>query len=460
MMLIQKIAKIIKDAGHDIYLVGGCVRDEILKRIPNDYDFTTSATPVEIKEIFTKYGDKNISIKDTGIKHLTLTIVVKTPIKNEKFEITTFRSDHNCDGRHADVAIASSLKEDCSRRDFTINALALDPFTGEIIDYFGGIEDIKRKVIRAIGTVDDRLKEDWLRMMRAVRFGAQLGFKLNRELASSIEKNAKNLRNISSERIRDEFFKILGSPSKNLRAAIYFLSYYKLLENIIPPLQSMVGFSQRSPWHKKDVFEHSVDAMENISRFTENPLLRFAALIHDVGKLMTRRGTEGHYRFTNHAHYSAKLTEMICEELKMKRSDINFVKELVKSHMDVKHLKEACNGKFNKKLFSRFIRKHYNILNPLLMLGKSDIEIDDITEFISMVESFDFNPSLITKNKKISSIMNGNEIMEFFDYPHPGRWIKSVKNLLIEKEIEGVLSKPEEAKEFLSSFNIGDFLVR
>jgi len=443
---IQTIAKIIKDAGHEIYLVGGCVRDNILGRTPKDYDFTTSAMPDQIKEIFEKYNDDRITIKDTGLKHLTLTIVIKDGGPNEMYEITTFRTDHNCDGRHADVEVARTLEEDCKRRDFTMNALALDPITGEIIDYFDGQSDIKRKIIRAIGDPEKRMEEDWLRMLRAMRFRAQLGFNIDESLSRTISKNCRNIASISKERIRDELFKILGCPSENIRNAIYHLEWSGLLKYIVPPVQSMKYFSQSSAWHRKDVYEHTIDVLENVSKLTTDVLIRFAALIHDTGKLLTRSGQEGMYKFTAHAYYGGAMARIICDDLKMKRVETNFISKLVASHMDVKHLKEACDNKPNRRLFSRFIRKHVEILQPLILLGKSDIELDKNTEFFDSILECEYIPE---KPSEIKSPLDGNEIMEFYSCFEPGPWIKNIKNELIEKTLEGEIVDKNDAFKYL-----------
>ncbi|MCK9597013.1 CCA tRNA nucleotidyltransferase [Candidatus Pacearchaeota archaeon] len=459
-MFLEIISNAFINSGYELFIVGGCVRNELLGIKPKDYDLTTDATPEEIKNIFTSEFMNNnscrVKIYDTGIEHLTLTLVIYDCIHKETFEITTYRVDEKCDGRHAVVSRAKSLKDDCSRRDFTINGIAKNPLTGEIIDFFGGIDDLNKRIIRAIGDPEKRLKEDWLRMLRAIRFSSNLGFEIDPALKIEITKHSDKILKISKERIRDEWFKILSSPVENIRKTMFLLEITGLMKNILPVVTSMRNFSQTGKHHKKDLYNHCIDVLISTARLTPDPIIRFAALIHDIGKLITRSGCEGSYRFKEHNYYGMVLSETICRDLKLKLEEINLVKYLIEHHLEIKDLYVACKNKFNKKLVSRFIVKHKDYLKELLLLGKADIELNErIVIFIEGIEEFYTDYTSENRNE-IKSILKGKEIMEICKNANSGKWIGEIKNLLIEKQIEGVIKNREEAISFVKcNFKVG-----
>jgi tRNA nucleotidyltransferase (CCA-adding enzyme) len=319
--------------GFEAFIVGGCVRDSLLKRQLKDWDITTSALPEEIVKFF----DHTIP---TGIKHGTVTVV----ISETNYEVTTYRIDGEySDNRHPDeVIFTRSLKEDLSRRDFTINALAYNEAEG-LVDMFNGIEDLRNKTIKCVGDADKRFNEDALRMLRAVRFACQLQFKIDEATYEAMRNNYLLLKNVSAERIREELNKVLLSavPSQGIR----MLEETKLLNYIIPELNETVGFDQRNPHHDKNVFDHIMAVLDNS---IENLPVRLGALLHDIGKPRTfsidKKGV-GH--FYGHNVVSAEMSELILKRLKFDNATIKKVLIIITEHMSAyNHMKNRTLKKF------------------------------------------------------------------------------------------------------------------
>lgn len=328
---IQKIIKDLKAAGYEGYIVGGCVRDLLMKKEPKDWDITTNATPEQILKVFknakyeNEFGTVLLPIRATAKKG------EEKGALEDVVEITTYRSEQNySDRRHPDtVRFETELDKDLERRDFTINALALDPADHDkIVDLFGGQKDIKAKIIRAVGEPTDRFKEDALRMMRAVRFSAQLGFELEPKTQRAITKLAGSLKFVSKERIRDEVVKILASDKPS--EGIMLLHDCKLLQYILPELEQGIGVDQ-SRHHIYPVFKHNVLALKNCPS-PEWPV-RLAALLHDIAKPKTHKIINGIATFYNHEYLGAKMTERIMSRLKFSNEDSRRVINLVKNHM-------------------------------------------------------------------------------------------------------------------------------
>jgi tRNA nucleotidyltransferase (CCA-adding enzyme) len=322
--------------GFEAFIVGGCVRDSLLKRNLKDWDITTSALPEETIKLF----EKTIP---TGIKHGTITVV----LSKENYEVTTYRIDGEySDNRHPDeVVFTRSLKEDLSRRDFTINSLAYNETEG-LIDMFNGMEDLKNKLIKCVGEPDKRFNEDALRMLRAVRFSCQLQFNIEKDTYTAICRNYTLLKNVSSERIRDELNKILMSPVPS--RGIRMLQESNLLKYIIPELNESVGFDQRNPHHDKNVFDHIMAVLDNSA---ESLAVRLGALFHDIGKPRTfsidKKGI-GH--FYGHNIVSAEMSEVILKRLRYDNATIKKVLIIITEHMS------AYNNMKNKTL-KKFINR-------------------------------------------------------------------------------------------------------
>ncbi len=300
---------------HQSYLVGGCVRDMLLDKEPKDFDICTSALPDDVVRIFNK-------TIPTGLQHGTVTVL----INHYPIEVTTMRKDGIYkDSRRPDTVIfTDKLEEDVQRRDFTINALALDNRLN-LYDYINGVEDLHNKTIKTVGDPNERFNEDPLRLMRAIRFCCQLNFRLSLNTAKSIYSNSEFIQKIAIERIREELNHILisNSPAIGIRE----LYKYNLLQYIMPELSICVGFDQNNIYHDKDIFEHVMTVVENIPN---DLTLRLAALLHDIAKPQTFNG--GH--FYRHHIEGADLAEEIMKRMKYDNNTIEKVKTLVFYHMD------------------------------------------------------------------------------------------------------------------------------
>ena len=316
----QKVSSIIhtlQQHGHEAYAVGGCVRDSLLGRIPNDWDITTSAKPEEVKALFHR-------TIDTGIQHGTVTVM----IEKEGFEVTTYRIDGEyTDSRHPkEVIFTPDLKEDLRRRDFTINAMAYNEEQG-LVDCFGGREDLEQHIIRCVGNAEERFTEDALRILRALRFAAQLGCSVEEDTMSAIRKLAPTLANISAERIQAELLKMLVSPNPSMMRIVYETGISAV---IMPEWDRVMETEQNNPHHKYSVGEHTICALEAVE---PQKVYRLAMLFHDFGKPLTKTtDDEGIDHFYGHAEVSAELAETIMRRLKFDNDTMETVCKLVKYH--------------------------------------------------------------------------------------------------------------------------------
>ena len=314
---VNRIIGTLTFAGYEAYAVGGCVRDALLGREPSDWDITTSASPREVKRLFPR-------TVDTGIRHGTVTVMMG----KESFEVTTYRVDGVYeDGRHpSEVHFTKSLLEDLKRRDFTINAMAYNEETG-LVDEFDGIGDLKRGLIRCVGDAGERFTEDALRMMRAVRFSAQLGFELEEDTRRAIRELCRNLEKVSAERIQAELVKLLVSPHPERIQDACELGITKV---ILPEWDAMTGVEQNTPHHKYDVAQHTLHAMKNVKR---DKILRLTMLFHDMGKPAMRTTDEnGRDHFKGHALVSEEIARKVMRRLKFDNDTVKKVSRLVCYH--------------------------------------------------------------------------------------------------------------------------------
>ena len=315
---VENVINILTENGHKAYVVGGCVRDSIIGREPDDWDVTTDASPDRIKELFSSFRTV-----DTGIEHGTVLIVSgKTPV-----ETTTFRIDGEySDNRHPDsVTFTKHVEDDLARRDFTINAMAYNHEDG-IIDPFGGMEDLRNKIIRCVGDADKRFNEDGLRIMRAVRFSSVLGFEIEEKTAESIIKNENLLGAIAAERLTKELMKLLCGDN------VYdvLTKFRSVIGVFIPELKLEFDFTQYGKKHAYDVWMHTVNTVNNIEN---DPVLRLTMLLHDTGKIATHKLDEnGNSTFRNHATVGGVIAENILKRLKFSKEYINTVSFLVSVH--------------------------------------------------------------------------------------------------------------------------------
>ena len=314
---VKFIIDTIMEAGYEAYAVGGCIRDSILLRKPSDWDITTSASPYQVKELFRR-------TLDTGIKHGTVTVM----LDKEGFEVTTYRIDGEYeDGRHPkEVTFTRNLTEDLKRRDFTMNAMAYNEKDG-LVDIFGGLEDIRCKMIRCVGDPVERFSEDALRMMRAVRFSAQLGYRIEEETSNAIRVLAPDLKKISAERIQTELVKLLTSPHPDYLRMAYETGITKV---VLPEFDLCMITEQKNPHHCYTVGEHTLVAMQAVRA---DKVLRLAMLFHDMGKpLCVTTDEEGIDHFHGHPSVSEEIAGNVLHRLKFDNDTIYMVKKLVKYH--------------------------------------------------------------------------------------------------------------------------------
>ena len=330
---IKIIFDTLNNAGFECYMVGGCVRDFLLNKSPHDIDFTTNATPEEMKECF-----KNFSVIETGIQHGTLTVL----INHIPFEITTYRTDGdylNC-RKPEKVEFVADIKEDLARRDFTINAIAYNPNEG-FVDCFEGKKDLEKQIIRCVNDPMERLNEDALRILRALRFSSVLGYKIEEKTEYACFKLAKNLTKISAERVCVELFKTIVQT--NAHKIIY--NYVDIWGIVIPELLNMKGFKQYNPHHVHDVLKHTCVALEGAYK---DLIVRLSVLFHDIGKPDSfTKDEKGNGHFYGHALKSVDITREILNRLKVDNDTKHQVLELIRYHdLDLqpteKYIRKLC----------------------------------------------------------------------------------------------------------------------
>lgn len=357
----ESIIEKLQHLGFEAFVVGGCVRDSLLGITPKDWDITTNALPEDIKKAFP------VTI-DTGIAHGTVTV----RLNKKSFEVTTYRTDGDyLDGRHPDsVTFVKSLKEDLRRRDFTVNALAYNKDTG-IVDEFGGLKDLESKTIRCVEDPKKRFSEDALRMLRALRFIAQLGFFLDEATKAAIKELSFTIKKVSVERICDEFVKLITTDRPETILELYSLGLTKVF---LPEWDEMMDTPQNTPHHRGSVGEHSVYVMQNVPATKE---LRLAALLHDVAKPISRKeDNRGRDHFAGHPQIGANMTKDILRRLKMDNDTISYVSRLVRFHDDRPPLNmktvRRCLNRMGEDLFPDIFTLRYADI-----MGQSDYKREE-----------------------------------------------------------------------------------
>ncbi len=333
-----EIARTLKTKGFTVYFAGGCVRDFLRNVEPKDFDIATTATPDQVEEIF----PKTIPVG----KQFGVMLVMQGPTP---FEVATFRREGAYpDGRHPSQVSFTDPEEDARRRDFTVNGLFYDPFCEKVIDYVGGGQDLKKGLIRAIGDPQKRFEEDKLRLLRAVRFAANLGFSIEPETWKWIRELAPQIHKVSGERIRDELIKTF-TRGEGAGRGLELLSESSLLKEILPEVEAMKGVEQPPEFHPEgDVFIHTRMLLEKLEN--PSPVLAFAALLHDVGKPPTFQVREGRIRFYEHSRVGAEMSEKILRRLRFSNEEIEAVVACVDNHMKFANVKEMREGKLKRFL--------------------------------------------------------------------------------------------------------------
>lgn len=420
---------LLQSAGFEAYAVGGCVRDSLLGKTPNDWDITTSAKPEDMKSVFADFH-----CIDTGIKHGTVTVV----IDGEPLEITTFRLDGEYeDNRHPkSVTFTSNLGADLGRRDFTVNAMAYSKMTGTV-DLFGGQNDLKNKIIRCVGDPDRRFNEDALRILRALRFASALDFEIEEKTAQSLLKNRALLGNISEERIAKELLKLVcGKGAKQI-----LTDFAPVLFEILPELQPMYKNSHDNPHHCYDIYEHTLIAVESID---PEPTLRFAMLLHDCGKPAVKKFDEnGVAHFYGHQRISAEISAQILARLKVSNKFRDEILFLVSNH-DRWELYE------NTEKMPRYLSKFGldGVLN-LLKVMRADVlaQSPEYRYRLDQIADAEETAKNLAAQKPCLSLselqINGRTLMDI-GIPQ-GRKLGAVLAQLLDEVIDGVTKNTQKA---------------
>lgn len=426
---VDTAINLLQSAGFEAYAVGGCVRDSLLGKTPNDWDITTSAKPEDMKSVFADFH-----CIDTGIKHGTVTVV----IDGEPLEITTFRLDGEYeDNRHPkSVTFTSNLGADLGRRDFTVNAMAYSKMTGTV-DLFGGQNDLKNKIIRCVGDPDRRFNEDALRILRALRFASALDFEIEEKTAQSLLKNRALLGNISEERIAKELLKLVcGKGAKRI-----LTDFAPVLFEILPELQPMYKNSHDNPHHCYDIYEHTLIAVESID---PEPTLRFAMLLHDCGKPAVKKFDENSVaHFYGHQRISAEISAQILARLKVSNKFRDEILFLVSKH-DRWELYE------NTEKMPRYLSKFgLDGVLKLLKVMRADVlaqspeyryRLDQIADAEEIAKNLAAQkPCLSLSELQI----NGRTLMDI-GIPQ-GRKLGAVLAQLLDEVIDGVTKNTQEA---------------
>jgi poly(A) polymerase len=427
----ERIVRALRNAGHQAYLVGGCVRDVLLGREPADYDVSTDATPDEVMRIFpetyavgAQFGVVLVPLKDDA---------------NNTVEVATFRSDIGySDGRHPDqVRFSKSAREDVERRDFTINGLLLDPIKNEVLDFVGGQKDLEAGIIRAIGRPEVRLAEDKLRMLRAVRFAARFGYPIEPQTFAAIHKLAAGISQVSRERVRDELTKMLTEG--HARQAFLLLDETGLLREVLPEISAMKGVQQPLEFHPEgDVFVHTLLLLEELLHPCP-ATLAWGALLHDVGKPPTFRVAPDRIRFDNHVDVGVKMAEEICRRLRFSNDDTEQILALVANHMRFAHV-----PKMKDSTFKRFVRmpqfeQHIELHRLDCQASHGDLTSYNFTrERIAAIPPESIRPA---------PLISGDDLIAA-GYP-PGPLFKQILSSVEDAQLEGRLQSKASAMEYV-----------
>ncbi|MBQ1531473.1 MAG: CCA tRNA nucleotidyltransferase [Solobacterium sp.] len=433
------IVKTLRDHG-TAFVVGGCVRDKLMGVDVHDEDITTSILPQKVSEIFKELG---YPVIPTGIKHGTVTVL----INRKPYEITTYRIDGNyTDGRHPDsISFTADVKDDLARRDFTINAIAYDPVNDEIIDPYHGIDDIKNKIVRAVGDPNDRIAEDRLRMMRAVRFAAEKGMVIEPGLYRAVRNYAHEITSVSAERIGEELHKMM--TGRDPREALVLLHRTRLLEAFAPELDILFDTPQNNPHHIYDAGHHTAAVLKDIE--STDDVLRFAALFHDAGKAAVRTTDEkGIDHFYGHPAVSAKIAHQVMKRLKYSNRLIDGTVLLVKHH------EEIGDPKMNmaKYLFRNQDIASPDIMKQLFILRRADVSgqnPDTWQKKYDDMDALEQKLARITVFSEKDLAVNGNDLIGYLrdrGIVLKGHDVGLLKNSLLHAVM---VEKEENTKEHL-----------
>lgn len=429
----ERICLRLRDAGYRALFNGGCVRDVIMGREPSDYDVCTDALPENVQQLF----PESIPV---GVQ-FGVVIVVESGVQ---VEVATFRADiGSADGRHPEcVEFSSSPEEDVRRRDFTINGLLMDPVDGRVLDFVGGLADIRAKMIRAIGEPQRRFEEDKLRMLRAVRFAARFDYKIEERTSLAIRKLAPEIRQVSQERIRDELSKMLTEGAA--RRAFELLDETGLLKEVLPEASRMKGVLQPPQFHPEgDVWTHTLLMLEKLPAHSPRSLA-WGVLLHDVGKPPTFRSPSGpgdRIRFDEHVRVGVQIADEICRRLRFSNEDAEQIAALVENHMRFKDVPEMRDS--TRKRFARLAHfdQHLELHRLDCLSSHGDLSTYEfVRNFLQQTPAEAVRPS---------RLITGDDLrgMGF----SPGPLFKDILTAVEDAQLDGTVSSREQALEFVRS---------
>ncbi len=422
----MEIVRRLRRDGHEALFAGGAVRDLLLGADVADIDIATSAAPDVVEGLF----PNTISVgREFGV-----VIVV---VNRRNYEVTTFRTEGAyLDGRHPSFVEFSDSRSDAQRRDFTVNALFLDPDSGQILDYVGGRADLEGRVIRAVGSADDRFKEDKLRVLRAVRFACRLDFKLDPQTERAIGAHASGLGQVSWERIRDELIKIL--TGRRASDGLRLMLRSGVLEVILPEVAEMDGVEQPPQFHPEgDVFVHTC-LMFKIREVCPDPVLALGLLLHDVGKPRTFVIRE-RIRFDGHAHLGAEMSDAICRRLRLSNREREGVVALVRDHLKFMHVRDMRASTLKRFLSTEGFDRHLELHRLDCLASHGDLSNYDFCR--------DKLEELKNEPLRPEPLIGGRDLIEVGFRPGPAfsRILRAVED----QQLEGTLRSPEEAKDWV-----------
>lgn len=425
------IVRRLQNAGHEAYFVGGCVRDLLRGAEPGDYDIVTSAKPDEVYPLFSR-------TVPVGMR-FGVVIVVE---EGHNYEVATFRSEKDYgDGRRPSHVEFTTAEDDIRRRDFTVNALLMDPLAGSIIDYVGGKEDIKRRLIRTIGSAQERFAEDHLRMLRAVRFAANLGYEIDIETLDAIKLNAPAIHRISAERIRDELTKLITRGGA--RRGMEILAETGLLAEILPEVDALRGVEQPPQYHPEgDVWEHTLRMLDLLLSWKgqeNDDRLAWAVLMHDVGKALTRSENETGIHFYGHVREGEKIAEKLMRRLKFSRRDMETILALIHCHMLFIHVQEMRPNRLKRFLRMPDFDLHLE-LHRLDCLGSH-----------AFLDNYEFCKSKLMDVRADElhppRLLNGDDLIAMGFSPGP--LFNEILRAVEDAQLDGEISTSEEARRLV-----------
>ncbi|MHB1133364.1 MAG: HD domain-containing protein [Chloroflexota bacterium] len=433
---LQRLGEAFTAHGKQLYLVGGSVRDELLGRPSHDLDLTTDATPVETKRLAAAIRPDGVYT--VGERFGTIGLV----FGELRVEITTFRAEqYPTNSRKPEVTFGKSLGDDLARRDFTINAMARDLLSGELHDPYGGIDDLRLGMVRAVGEPAERFAEDPLRLLRAVRFAVELRFDIEPATAAGVQACAPTLARISRERVAEEMNRILLSPEPS--RGVRLLHQLALLPFILPELLEMVQL-EGGRYRHKDIFEHTLLVLDRVSA---DLALRWTALLHDVAKPRTLSYEDGEVRFWGHELLGEQIARAVLQRLRVDGRTVESVGKLIRMHLRANQYDET----WTDGAVRRLVREAGDELERLFELSRADVTSHRpirVETALARVSALEQHCQMLAEREAIQTLqspLDGNELMHLLGRP-PGPWIGKVKDYLLELVLEGELRQDDKER--------------